>query len=59
MVPFHSLGGGARTQSINIHDVRCIGNESRLIDCEHEVYTYFYCDHTEDVGIVCDGKDFT
>ena len=52
---FCSLGGGSN-RPINIHDPKCTGNESRLIDCEHEVYTYFYCNDEENVGIVCDGK---
>ena len=55
MVAFCSLGGGSG-QPINIHNVTCIGNESSLIDCEHEVYTYFYCDHSENVGLLCDGE---
>ena len=55
MVAFCSLGGGSG-RPISIHNVTCIGNESKLIDCEHEVYTYFYCDHLENVGLVCDGK---
>ena len=54
-VIYYSFGGGS-DRPINIHEINCHGNESRLIDCGHEVYTYFYCHHSENVAIVCDGK---
>ena len=39
-----------------MHEINCAGNESRLIDCERHVYTHFYCHHSENVAIACDGK---
>lgn len=55
LVTFHSYGGGFELP-INIHEINCAGNESRLIDCEYEVYTHFYCHHSENVAIACDGE---
>ena len=56
MVTFYSLGGGS-DRPIKLHNITCSGNESKLINCELEVYTYFYCNHSENVGLVCyDGK---
>ena len=54
---FCSFGGGSRLP-INLHEINCAGNESRLIDCEYEVYTHFYCHHSQNVAIVCDGEYF-
>ena len=54
---FHcfSFGGGSALP-INLHEINCHGNESRLIDCEYEVYTNFYCHHSQNVAIACDGE---
>ena len=48
--------GGGRKYPINLHEIYCHGNESRLIDCEYEVYNHNYCHYSENVAIVCDGK---
>ena len=55
IIDCYSYGGGA-DRPINMHEINCNGSESRLIDCEHEVYTYFYCHHSENVALACDGK---
>ena len=55
MVDYCSYGGGS-DRPINIHEINCNGNEDRLIDCDYEVYTYFYCHHSENVAIACDGE---
>ena len=55
MVNHCSYGGGSENP-INIHEINCVGNESRLIDCERHVYTYFYCRHSENVAISCDNE---
>ena len=52
----HCSNGGGSENPINIHEINCVGNESRLIDCDSHVYTHFYCHHSENVAIACDGK---
>ena len=52
----HCSHGGGSENPINVHEINCTGNESRLIDCERHVYTHFYCHHSENVAIACDGK---
>ena len=39
-----------------LDDVRCRGNESRLIDCPLDFLTGD-CSHFEDIGIVCSAPD--
>ena len=51
----YSYGGG-RDKPINVHEINCFGYENSLVDCDRHVYTHFYCDYTENVAIVCDGK---
>ena len=36
-----------------LDDVRCKGNESRLIDCDHQTENGSNCAHSEDVGLQC------
>ncbi|XP_066263214.1 uncharacterized protein [Branchiostoma lanceolatum] len=38
---------------ILLSDVRCIGNESNILDCPHK-HEDNDCDHDDDVGVVCD-----
>lgn len=42
---------GRGTGSIHMDDVRCNGNENRLIDCEHD--SSHNCRHSEDAGVRC------
>ena len=46
-----SSGFGAGTGSIHMDEVRCVGSESRLVDCSHTAR--HNCAHTEDVSIRC------
>ena len=48
--------GGGNALPINLHEIHCRGNESRLIDCEYEVYSEFYCHSSQNVAITCDGE---
>ena len=41
---------------IFLHNVFCIGSESRLIDCTHRGIGVHNCDHSEDAGVRCTGK---
>jgi len=51
---FCSFGGG-KNLPINLHEINCQGNETMLINCDYEVYAHFYCEHSENVAIICNG----
>ena len=36
-----------------LDDVKCIGNETTLAQCNHSDFGVTDCDHTEDVSVVC------
>ena len=38
---------------IVLDDVRCIGNESRLVNCPHNGLGNHNCGHSEDAGVSC------
>ena len=41
------------TGQIVLDDLRCTGNESRLIDCSHRGLGVHNCSHSEDAGVRC------
>lgn len=38
-----------------LDDVRCVGNESSLLHCQHPALGENNCGHDEDAGVVCSG----
>ena len=44
---------GTREQTIALDDVRCLGNESNLLECPNRGWEVHNCRHAEDVGIRC------
>lgn len=44
---------GQGTVNILLDEVRCYGNESRLLDCRF--ISNHDCSHLEDASVVCDG----
>ena len=44
---------GAGEGQIVLDNVRCNGNETRLVDCSNEIPN---CQHSEDVGVICQGE---
>ena len=56
-IAVYSFPGGSG--SIHIDDVRCTGNESRLIDCPHRGTGIHNCVHSEDAGVSCRTQSMT
>ena len=54
---FENARFGVGVGPIFLDDVGCIGNESRLTECSHAGVGENNCDHFEDAGVNCSGKD--
>ncbi|XP_069120538.1 scavenger receptor cysteine-rich domain-containing protein DMBT1-like [Argopecten irradians] len=50
---------GAGSGTIWMDNLACSGNESALSDCSFNGWGNGNCDHSEDVGIECEGEDVT
>ena len=47
---------GQGNGSILLHNVYCTGNELSIFSCSHNGIGSHNCDHSEDAGVVCEGK---
>ena len=47
---------GEGTGSTLLVDVKCTGNESFIWDCSHRGWNVENCDHSDDVGVDCNGN---
>ena len=47
---------GRGTGQILLDDTACIGNESSLFHCSHRGVGTSNCGHSEDAGVICEGK---
>ncbi|MCB9540417.1 MAG: scavenger receptor cysteine-rich domain-containing protein [Myxococcales bacterium] len=45
--------GGDPERAIGLDDVMCVGDEARLVDCEHAAVGVHNCAHAEDVSVEC------
>ena len=52
------FGSGPADQPIFLDGVVCSGDESSLLECEHEGVGVHNCDHSEDAGVICEGTHF-
>jgi hypothetical protein len=50
---FHNAQFGSGSGAIFLDEVRCVGNESRLIDCPANAIGDHDCIHSEDAGVQC------
>ena len=44
------------TGPIWLDNVNCNGRELNIDSCHHNAWGSHYCDHSEDVGVICHGK---
>ena len=57
-IPLNGNGYGSRDPDhlITLADIDCSGSEERLVDCYlNEVIFHEFCDHSTDVGVLCQG----
>ena len=52
---WHNAFYGQGSGSIWLDDLRCTGNEQRLLDCTARPIGSHNCGHSDDVGVVCSG----
>ena len=52
----HYATFGQGDGAIFLDNVYCIGNETRLADCQHQGIASHDCSHYEDAGVVCPGE---
>ena len=47
---------GQGSGQIWLENVKCVGTETSIYDCEHDGFYYYHsCKHSNDVGVVCQG----
>ena len=49
------LSFGSGDSSIYLNGIHCDGGEERLIDCPRNLGNLATCDHSQDVGVRCQG----
>ena len=49
----HSARFGSGSGKIWLDDVRCLGNESSIVNCSHNGWGSHNCGHSEDASVIC------
>ncbi len=47
------FGAASNTVQIKLDNIHCIGNEGRLLDCQHSPIGVHNCGHEEDAAVIC------
>ena len=47
---------GQGDRPIHLDEVACMGNETRLAECQHLGNVSHDCTHIEDAGVICQGE---
>ena len=55
-LPVRKATYGASLGPILLDDVVCTGTEPSLLMCERNPIREHDCDHTEDAGVICEGR---
>ena len=49
---------GEGSGPIFLSKLRCTGQETSLLGCQHNYFHHLYCDHDYDAGVKCEGIHF-
>ena len=52
----HSARFGRGNGQIWLDDVRCSGNESSIVNCQHRGWGVRNCGHYDDASVICSSK---
>ena len=52
----YSARFGAGNGIIWLDNVRCVGNESSIVNCQHNGWSVHNCRHSEDASVICSSK---
>lgn len=54
-ISYHNAKFGEGNGPVFLHNLKCVGSEGRLLDCDQSTVGHNLCDHSNDVGVRCYG----